>query len=419
MATSPNNNKVVDFTPSNFTARDIRYEIPALLTNNSVTVLHLPMDRLDDACTKCIVMMLEKDDLGPQIEELHLSHTQSDEENSCNSKYDEEAPFAQIMSSLKHGSVLKKLAISETALMGNEITAISSMLYDIKNLNILSLRHCNIDHKAATKISCALTSNQSVESLDFSNNPLGNRGVSGLCVALEINTTIKKVKLSGTNLGIEGAVALATVITSNSSLAVLDLSRNPIGDMGLSKLAIALRKNKSIRQLSLRQTSMSDVGALCILLSLYDSKSLQAILHCNHTIRYLNLDNNEISRKILLDIEKAQRMNLRQTEIETIRQKVAFFLNDESNSAYFGEDTTVNCIPYMLSAIGHTESLTALFNLVKNVHVPALFETTPMVTTPDSLFSNENNDADNDKNDGSVPAFIQVKACQRPSSSLL
>jgi len=408
MAASSNK---IDFTPSSFTARSIRYEIPALLTNPSVKALHLPTDRLDEACTKCIVMVIERDDVGPRIEDLHLSHIQGGDNDRDGRKHSE-APFIKIILALKQSIRIKKLSISETALNANEISAVASILYDTKSLRSLVLRQCGIDYKAASKISCALASNGSVQSFDFSNNPIGNRGVSALAVALEINTTIKKLKLSGTHLGIEGAVAIASVITNNSTLEVLDVSRNSIGDMGSSKIAVALKSNKSLRQLSLRQNYLSDVGAMCISLSLYDLKNLRAVLGCNHNIRYLNLSNNEVSRKCLLDIETARRMNLLESEKGTIRQKVAFFLSDPSNTSCFGDEITVKCMPNLLSAIGNTENATPLYHLVKNVNMPALFEPKPCTGTADSIFSIENGTTSSFGEKPAFPAYVEAGTCE-------
>jgi len=377
----------VDFTPSIFTARDIRYEIPALLTNPSVKALHLPTDRLDDACANCILMILERDDFGPCIEELHLSHELVPRENSDRDRRKHsESIFTRIVLALKHCTDLNKLKIAETTFTANITSAVSSILYDIKSPRSLVLRQCGIDYKAALKISCALASNTSVQLFDFSNNPIGDRGVSALAVALEINTIIKKIKLSGTHLGIEGAVAIALVITNNSTLEVLDLSRNSIGDLGSSKIAIALKSNNSVRQLSLRQNCLSDVGAMCILLSLYDHKNLQTILECNHSIRYLNLSNNDMSKKCMLDIETARRMNLHQSDNETIREKVAFFLTNPRNASCFRDSMTVKYMPYLPSAISNTENITSLYNVVKYVNMPALFEPKPCTGFADSIF---------------------------------
>lgn len=280
---------------------------------------------------------MERDDVGPRIEELHLSHIPGE---SKEGRKHGVTPLVQIITSLKHNQI-RKLILSETDLNAHEVSVVASILYDIKSLSSLVLRQCGIECKAATKISCALASNASVQLFDFSNNPIGNRGVSALAVALEINTTIRKLKLSGTNLGIEGAVAIASAITNNSTLEVLDLSRNSIGDMGSSKIAVALKSNKSIRQLSLRQNYLSDIGAMCILLALYDAKTPQTIIDCNHSICYLNLSNNDLGRKCVLDIETARRFNLLKSEKETMQQKVAFFLNDQTNLSCFGESMTV------------------------------------------------------------------------------
>ena len=401
----------IDLTPSHFTKREIRYEIPAILTNLSVKVLHLPTDRLDEASTKCITMLLERDDVGPQIEELRLFRTQ----NETSGIIDKDGPLIQIVHSLKHTTQIKKLVISEMVLNPYEVLAISSILYDVKSLSTLVLRQCGIEYKGCTKISCALASNTSVESFDFSNNPIGNRGASSLAVALEINSSMKKLKLSGTHLGIEGAIAVASVIASNSSLEVLDLSRNSIGDMGTSKIALALKSNKTLRQLSLRENSLSDVGALCVLLALFDSKNMQAVLNCNHSLRYVNLNNNEVGRKSLLDIEDARRMNLLETEKETIRHKIAFFLHKDLQTYCFGDEMSIKCMPYLVSAIGKTGSVTALFKVLKNTHMPAMFESKLCTGCADSIFSAEHSITAQEKD--SIPSYIQVEGRQ-PSSPL-
>ena len=438
------------------TAHEIRYEIPALITNKSTkAVLHVPTDCLDDASTKCIVLVLQRDDIGPRIDELHLSHSQTnDEENvrtrtRCKDKDRNEDPFFQIIQSLKQSIQIQKLVISDTSLNISEISALSSVLYDISSLSSLVLRQCSIDHRyvrfrvyhiityglhcliscyfslnnthrGATKISCALASNKSLISFDFSNNPIGNKGASSFCVGLEINTTLKKLKLSGANVGIEGAISIASAISNNSSLEVLDLSRNRIGDMGASKIAIALKSNNTLHQLSLRQNSISEVGALCISLALYDPKHLQRILSNNHSIRYLNLNDNEVSRKCLSGIECQLRMNLRQTEKETVRMKVSFFLRDERATSCFVEDDktwTLPCLPYLISSIGKTDTayslsgqMTSLYNLLRNVHMPAMFETRQRqqnVLATDSLFSDDNINSIRSKDDA-IPSFIQI-----------
>ena len=278
----------------------------------------------------------------------------------------------------------------------------------------------NNTHRGATKISCALASNKSLVSFDFSNNLIGNKGASSLCVGLEINTTLKKLKLSGANVGIEGAIAIASAISNNSSLEVLDLSRNRIGDMGASKIAIALKSNNTLHQLSLRQNSISEVGALCISLALYDPKHLERILSNNHSIRYLNLNDNEVSRKCLSGIEYQLRMNLRQTEKETVRMKVSFFLRDERATSCFVEDDTwtLQCMPSLISSITNTDTahslsgqMTSLYNLLRNVHMPVMFETRQRrqqnVLATDSLFSDDNINSIRSKDDA-IPSFIQI-----------
>lgn len=367
----------VDFTPLRFTSRAIRYEIPALLTNTEVKSLHLPVDRLDEDSSKCIIMMLKQHDFGPRVEEIHLSRIP--DENSHHDRR-HRASLVRIVLSLKHSAQLKKLVISETSLNDNEISAVASMLYDSKSLRSLVLRQCDIDHRSASTIACALTKNTALESCDFSNNPIGDAGVSALAVLLERNASVKKMKLSGTRLGPKGAAAIAPAISSDSHLEVLDLSRNSIGDVGSGKIAVALKSNKKMRQLSLRQNDLSDVGGLCLLLSLYDGNNLPSIVDSNHTLHHLILSHNKVGRKCLRDIERVRSMNLLESERETIRQKVAFFLTDRARASGFGGDvmtkmpTLARCMPDLLAVVANTEHITALYHLVKAVDPSILFE---------------------------------------------
>mmetsp|Transcript_10167 Transcript_10167/g.21847 ORF Transcript_10167/g.21847 Transcript_10167/m.21847 type:complete len:469 (-) Transcript_10167:2059-3465(-) len=368
----------VDFTAQSFSEHDIRCQLPALLVNPSVKVLHMPLNRLDHVSAKCIAMMLERNDVGvgPPVEELHLSHVhEKGDEPTCEG-------FIEIISALGNSTRVKKLVISDPNLNYSEVSSISSILFNIKSLSSLVLRDCGINHKGLSKISCAIASNESLESLDVSNNPLGNGGISSLVVALEINARIKKLKISGTQMGgVEGGNAIATLLTGNSPLEVLDLSRNHIGDIGASKIAIGLKSNKSLLQLSMRRNALSTVGILCFQLALFNSKNIGTIIKSNHTLRYLNIDNNICENEEVSKVLGFVRMNLPRLEKEVISGKLAWFLSFEHGASDL-EEIGVGCTPLLLSSIGKTGNLKAMNYLLKHKLLASpFFKAPPKITS--------------------------------------
>ena len=414
----------VDLRPSTFASSDIRKVLLPLMTNLSVRVLYLPMDRIDLVCAKTITMMTTKN-VGPPFEELHLSNLPSEEHTESEPS---RKIASMIISSLKQNKHIKKLHITSQDVLHQSIpSSIASILYDNTVLASLNLRGCGISHAGATKISCALASNASITVLDLSNNPLGNAGICSVALALELNSTIQKLKLSGTDIGREGGEAMVEALAVNKSLEVLDMSRNSLDDVVVTKLARSLKLNKSLRQLSLRSNSFSTIGALCLSLALYDPKNLQTVLDCNHTIQFLDIDSNQLSSECIMHTNKPLRWNaLSSTENETIRKKVsAFLLESESNYLsfrdYFEGTTTIqHLLPNVLGCIpvrgSMNENSTVMYYLVKNLAVHSITATScpgaPSVvkSSSDSMFSTDDkcNECAKDDNTCAVPEFVNV-----------
>lgn len=327
----------VDLRPSTFTSSAIRdVMLPLMTTSLSVRVLYLPMDRIDLVCAKTITMLMENN-VGPPIEELHLSNLPAEDDN--NESELSRKISSMIISSLKQNKHIKKLIFApQVVLHQSVLSSIAAILYDNAVMKSLILRGCGISHAGATKISCALANNASITVLDLSNNPLSNAGICSVALALELNNTIQKLNLSGTEIGREGGEAMVEALRVNKSLQVLDMSRNSLNDHVITKLAKALKQNKSLRQLSLRSNTFSTIGAIFLSFALYDStNNLQTVLECNHTLQYLDVESNQVSGDCKKHINKALRLNARSsTENEVMRKKVVSFLQEsESNCVCF------------------------------------------------------------------------------------
>eukprot|EP00574_Skeletonema_japonicum_P001104 CAMPEP_0201738530 /NCGR_PEP_ID=MMETSP0593-20130828/45299_1 /ASSEMBLY_ACC=CAM_ASM_000672 /TAXON_ID=267983 /ORGANISM="Skeletonema japonicum, Strain CCMP2506" /LENGTH=417 /DNA_ID=CAMNT_0048232751 /DNA_START=88 /DNA_END=1341 /DNA_ORIENTATION=- len=371
----------VDLRPSTFTSSDIRNIMLPLMTNKSVRVLYLPIDKIDLVCTKAIMMMLENN-VGPPIEELHVSNLPAEDHNSESGL--SRKISSMIISSLKQNKHIKKLLFTSQDVLHQSVpSSIAAVLYDNTVLKSLILRGCGISHAGATKISCALANNTSITALDLSNNPLSNKGICSVALALELNSTIQKLKLSGTDIGREGGEAMVEALSVNKSLQVLDMSRNELDDHVITKLARSLKQNKTLRQLSLRSNSFSAIGAICLSFALYDSANLQTVLECNHTLQYLDIGSNRLSRDCIKRTQKALRWNnLSNTENEVIRKKVPFFLlESECNCLCFidhfkdktsalDKTTVQHLLPNILWSVNN--STTVLYYMLKNLAVDSI-----------------------------------------------
>mmetsp|Transcript_22507 Transcript_22507/g.42495 ORF Transcript_22507/g.42495 Transcript_22507/m.42495 type:complete len:100 (-) Transcript_22507:25-324(-) len=82
-------------------------------------------------------------------------------------------------------------------------------------------------------------------------------------------------------------------------------------------------------------------------------------------------------------------MNLHESEKESIRQKVGFFLTNPGNASCFGDIMTVKCMPHLLSAVSNAENIASLYNVVKYVNMPALFEPKSYTGCADGILSYE------------------------------
>jgi len=403
----------VDLRSSEFTTTAIRTVLLPLLTNSSVRALYLPIDRVDLICAKTLVLMIQNN-IGPPIEDLYLPNMpiegQSDSSELCRHS-------SMIISALKHNTRIKKLHIAPANVLHHSvISSITSILYENKVISALTLRGCGISHIGATKISCALANNASIVVLDLSNNPLYDGGVCSVALAIEMNQTIEKVKLSGTNIFRKGGEAIAAALAINTSLEVLDMSRNALDDRVITKLSRSLKCNSSLKQLSLKSNTFSDIGALCLSLTMYDSIDLQTVLGCNHTLRYLNINSNGLSRKCIMHTDNALRRNAFSSSVnEAIRAKVSsFLLEAEPNCLFlrkhFGTaETFLHLMPHLLCSMNNCA--TVMYHLMKNLIVNTLATTHTEISAErsltDSVFSFDNN-CNGDTKDDKVPATVHL-----------
>ncbi|XP_026113548.1 protein NLRC5-like [Carassius auratus] len=136
-------------------------------------------------------------------------------------------------------SNLKDLNMNNNNLQDSGLINLCSGLKSVKcELEILSLRNCDLTEESCSTIASVLSSDSSsLKDLDLSNNKLQDSGVMLLSDGLKENCKLEKLRLSNCSIAEEGYKALASALRSNPShLIELDLRGNDPGESGVKEL---------------------------------------------------------------------------------------------------------------------------------------------------------------------------------------
>ena len=135
--------------------------------------------------------------------------------------------------------------------------------------------------------------------LDISNNNIGNIGASALASALKVNKILVTLNISNNNIGNIGATALAGALKVNKKLITLDISNNNIGDIGASDLGDAVKFNISILIFNISNNNIGDIGAT----------NLVDALKFNTEILKIDISNNLISMEFIKQLALSKLQN--------------------------------------------------------------------------------------------------------------
>ncbi|KAI8338966.1 hypothetical protein BC941DRAFT_421740 [Chlamydoabsidia padenii] len=147
-------------------------------------------------------------------------------------------------------SGLEKLDLTGNPLQDMAIGGLCQALGKNRTLKHLSLANCQIYSNGCELVADALYSNQCLETLDLSINPLmrgSDKGIHALKSALLRNDTLRQLVLTNTDLDATAAIMIAEVLPMNTALTRLDLSQNPsISLAGILALSVSVKMNRTI-----------------------------------------------------------------------------------------------------------------------------------------------------------------------------
>ena len=202
--------------------------------------------------------------------------------------YSDIAGVAALASALEKNPPLLSLNLSSNCIMF--ILELAYAIYHNKILMSLDLSNNFLsfdDQSSFNVLGIALRINETLKSLNISQNDISDTKMHGMVNALYYNKTLQSLDISGNELSHDLTKNLAHALMYNSFLSLLALGSNSIGDEGAMHLASALELNKTLTSLYLRDNMITNIGAI----------ALAHALKKNTTLTKLDLSMNDISDK--------------------------------------------------------------------------------------------------------------------------
>ena len=230
----------------------------ALITNTSLVKLNL---------CQCSAEITEEN--GPVVTEMLQRNKTLKELDLMNNDISDTGVYF-IAEGLKKNSALKCLKINTITAQGGKIlaTAISTNT-SLVELELIGLE---ITDDSGPSFVGMFQRNKSLERVSLSS--VSKIGMQFIAEGLQQNSMLKTLAITGSSMTSNEAKALSVMLTVNETLTSMDLSENQIGDDGAVHLAEALRKNKSLQELVVLSCNITDTGLASLVDALRVNNSL-------------------------------------------------------------------------------------------------------------------------------------------------
>ena len=187
-----------------------------------------------------------------------------------------------IVTIIKNSANLTHLSMAHNPIGNDGIQLFSNLEFEC--LIQLNIRNIEITEVGAFALCDCLELNNSLQSLEISNNNIGDKGLTKILNT--IPSTLVRVIASNCNLTCGGAENIGETLRTNKTLKFFEISKNSIGDKGISVISDNLhyKKNKTLIQLVVDSCEFHTKGA----------ESIGKMLKANKTLKFLNISNNHI-----------------------------------------------------------------------------------------------------------------------------
>ncbi|XP_076783514.1 NACHT, LRR and PYD domains-containing protein 5-like [Arvicanthis niloticus] len=202
--------------------------VSALFSNQSLTHLCLSNNNLGTKEVQQLCEVVKTP--GCALQQLILNHC-----NMVDTAYGFLALMLSSYGNLTHLS-LSKNPVGDSAMK----LLCEALMEPTCHLQELELVDCQLTENCCEDLSCMVTINKHLQSLDLGNNALGDEGVIALCDGLK-HSSLRRLGLGACELTSNCCDALSLVIIYNSNLKSLNLVMNDFSTAGMLKLCSAFQ----------------------------------------------------------------------------------------------------------------------------------------------------------------------------------
>jgi hypothetical protein len=195
---------------------------------------------------------------------------------------------------------LHKKTLKVPKLSFHDFERFAAELSDNNTVHTLNLSNNALGDLGAKYFALALHTNQHLEHLVLWGNTIGDAGAKDFAKALSINTTLKSLQLGHNRITSEGAMSIfIDGLCNNSTLEGLFMEGNLIDDCIEGAFSEMLNVNSGLKKLNLRHNDLGKLSGIDI------GKGLEV----NTTLQALYLENNKLGDKGALAIATALEKN--------------------------------------------------------------------------------------------------------------
>lgn len=196
-------------------------------------------------------------------------------------------PFSR---GLAKNTLLRRLDLQDNPKLGSPgARLIATALEGHPALTELNLSGCGIGQDGADALGHMLKTNTSIVRLYAARNPdMEGGGARVLVKHLTHNTTLEELFLSYCGVDAVGATGVGEMLDRNDTIVSLDLSDNPLSDEGAVELADGLLGNARLRVLDVRDCSLGLKGMQALQVMLCENHVLLELLRGGNTEDYDN-----------------------------------------------------------------------------------------------------------------------------------
>lgn len=200
--------------------------------------------------------------------------------------------FGKLFEFVSQSQSLNELQLCRSG-VNCEIATSFAKYIESSQLQYLCLNDNNIGEVGGVELLGGLVQNKTLKLINFNGNNIGPLTCCSIATNLKSGTCVlRELILSDNPLGDEGVKEIMEGLAENSSLAMIGLMNVKCDDF--TPVAEMLRKNTTLRSLYLNQNNINDETAR-VLLSAFEE---------NKTLICLDLAHNNISKEIIVEIDK-------------------------------------------------------------------------------------------------------------------